>query len=219
MSTREAPSGAMPGGTPPQGAPPTDLELMLWVDGELEAERAEEIADLVRKDPRVRAIVTALQRGSHVIAEEALLHAELANVDGIADSVMDAIDAEDAAASRRFIAPRKRAPAWRGPAVAALSIAFAAAAAWTLIFPNQLSQVAKRTTSGVSSGVTAAASEGESTTGISIDVVDFGARPGTIFYVPSEDESILPVVWLTDDDTPSSEDTTEDDTPSSGDTP
>jgi len=191
---------------------------MLWVDGELDAERAEEIADLVRHDPRVRAIVTALQRGAQVIAEEALLHAELANVDGIADAVMDAIDADDAAASRRFIAPRKRAPAWRGPAIAAVSIAFAAAAAWTVFFPNQLTQVAKRTPGTDSSGVTAA-NEGESTTGISIDVVDFGARPGTIFYVPSEDESILPVVWLTDDDTPSSEDTTEDQTPSSEDTP
>jgi anti-sigma factor RsiW len=206
----------VPGGRPPEGAPPTDLELMLWVDGELEPERAEEIAELVRRDPRVRAIVTALQRGAQVVAEEALLHAELANVDSIADAVMDAIDADDAAASRRFIAPRKRAPAWRGPAIAAVSIAFAAAAAWTLIFPNQLTQVAKRTPSTLSSGATAASEQG-STSGISIDVVDFGARPGTIFYVPSEDESILPVVWLTDDDTP--EDTTEGATPSSGDTP
>ena len=36
--------------------------------------------------------------------------------------------------------------------------------------------------------------------GAVIDVVDFGARPGTIFYVPSEDESTTAVVWLTDDD-------------------
>ena len=34
----------------------------------------------------------------------------------------------------------------------------------------------------------------------SIEVVDFGARPGTIFYVPSEGESAMAVVWLTDDD-------------------
>ena len=206
MSHRDAPTGAAAGGRPPRGAPPTDLELMLWVDGELEAERAEEIGELVRHDPRVRAIVAALRQGSDVIADEALLHAELANVDGIADAVMDVIDADDAAASRRFIAPRKRAPAWRGPAVAALSIALAAAAAWTFIFPSELTQVAKRTPATVSSGATAAATEEESTTGISIDVVDFGARPGTIFYVPSEDESILPVVWLTEDDTPSSGD-------------
>ena len=37
--------------------------------------------------------------------------------------------------------------------------------------------------------------------GAVIDVVDFGARPGTIFYVPSEDESTTAVVWLTEDDT------------------
>jgi anti-sigma factor RsiW len=176
---------------------------MLWVDGELDAERAGEIDDLVRHDPRVRAVVNALRQESEVLGKEALLHAELANADVIADNVMDAIDAADAAASRRFIAPRKRAPAWRGPAVAAIGIALAAAASWTLIFPSELAPVAKRAPASVSSGATAAASDDEGWTGISIDVVDFGARPGTIFYVPSEDESILPVVWLTEDDTPS----------------
>jgi hypothetical protein len=204
MSTREAPSGALPGGRPPQGAPPTDLELMLWLDGELiDPERAGEIADLVRSDPRVRAVVSALRLGSQSIADDALRHAELADADGIADNVMEAIDA---AASRHLIAPVKRAPAWRGPAVAAISIALAAAAAWMLIFPSELNKVSKRGPAAVSSGETPVVVETETTAGISIDVVDFGARPGTIFYVPSEDESILPVVWLTEDDTPSSGD-------------
>jgi anti-sigma factor RsiW len=202
MSNRDAPSGAVPGGPTPRGTPPTDLELMLWVDGELDPERTAEIAELARQDERVRAVLSALRLGSRVIAEEALLHAELANIDGIADSVMDAIDAADTAASRRFIAPRKPPPAWRGPAVAAIGIALAAAAAWTLIFPSELTPVAKRTSGTSSAEVTTAAAE-ESTVGISIDVVDFGERAGTIFYVPSEDESILPVVWLTEDDTPS----------------
>jgi hypothetical protein len=206
MTTRDAPSGAFSGDRPPAGAPPTDLELMLWVDGELDAERAAEIGELVRHDPRVRGVVSALRLESQVIGQEALLHAELANAEGIADKVMDIIDADDAAASRRFIAPRRPAPAWRGPAIAALGIALAAAAAWTLIFPRELTPVANLAPAAVSSGATAATSEEESATGIWIDVVDFGARPGTIFYVPSEDESILPVVWLTEDDTPSTGD-------------
>ena len=42
--------------------------------------------------------------------------------------------------------------------------------------------------------------------GRSIEVVDFGARPGAIFYVPSEGEGSLAVVWLTDDDSPASSD-------------
>jgi len=49
--------------------------------------------------------------------------------------------------------------------------------------------------------------------GTVIDVVDFGARPGTIFYVPSEDESTTAVVWLTEDDTGP-----DDSSPSSGET-
>jgi hypothetical protein len=129
--------------------------------------------------------------------------AELADADGIADNVMEAIDA---AASRHLIAPVKRAPAWRGPAVAAIGIALAAAAAWMLIFPSELNKVSKRGPGPVGSVETPVVVETETTAGISIDVVDFGARPGTIFYVPSEDESILPVVWLTEDDTPSSGD-------------
>ena len=36
--------------------------------------------------------------------------------------------------------------------------------------------------------------------GAVIDVVDFGARPGTIFYVPSGGKETTTVVWLTDDD-------------------
>jgi anti-sigma factor RsiW len=203
MTTRDAPSGTVPGGRPPRGAAPTDLELMLWVDGELDAERAGEIRDLVERDPRVRALVEALREGSLLVTEEALRHAELEGADGIADNVMEEIEA---AASRHLIAPVKRAPAWRAPAVAAMAFALAAAAAWTLIFPRELTPVAKRTPSSISSGATAAVEEKTTVLGVSIDVVDFGARPGTIFYVPSEDESILPVVWLTEDDTPSSGD-------------
>jgi hypothetical protein len=212
MSGREAASsGAMPGGRPPRGTPPTDLELMLWIDGELlDAERAAEIAALVRSDPRVRAIVTALRQTSLAVTEDALRHAELSEADGIADNVMEAIEA---AASRRLIAPVKRGPAWRGPAVVALGIAFAAAAAWTIVFPSELTPVAKRAPASSSGAPTLV--EEESTAGVWIDIVDFGGRPGTIFYVPSEDENILPVVWLTEDDTPP----TEDDNPSSEDTP
>jgi len=204
MSTRDAPSGAVPGGRPPpKGAAPTDLELMLWIDGELDADRAGEIADHIKTDPRARSVVSALRLGSQTIAEDALRHAELSDADNIADNVMEAIDA---AASRHLIAPVRRAPAWRAPAVAAISIALAAAAAWTFIFPSELVPVAKRAPTTESSGATAVASEEEPKEGVWIDIVDFGTRPGTIFYVPSEDESILAVVWLTEDDTPSSGD-------------
>jgi anti-sigma factor RsiW len=204
MSTRDAPSGTASGGRPRKGAPPTDLELMLWVDGELDAGRAGEISDYIRTDPRARAVVSALRQGSLTIEEDALRHAELSDADAIADNVMEAIDA---AASRHLIAPVPRAPAWRAPAIAAISIAFAAAAAWTFIFPHELAKPVAGRSPAVSSGATAVISnQEEPKEGVWIDVVDFGTRPGTIFYVPSEDESILPVVWLTEDDTPSSGD-------------
>jgi anti-sigma factor RsiW len=203
MTTRDAPSDTATGGNPPRDGAPTDLELMLWVDGELDAARAAEIRELVERDPRLRALVGALSEGAEMVTEGALRHAELSDADSIADNVMEAIEA---AASRHLIAPVKRPPAWRAPAAAAMAIALAAAAAWTVIFPRELTPVAKRTPASISSGATAAATEETTIFGVSIDVVDFGARPGTIFYVPSEDESILTVVWLTEDDTPSSGD-------------
>ena len=199
MTARDASSSQLPPGRPPP--PPTDLELMLWVDGELGGPRAEEIEALVQRDARLRAVVAALRQASQALGEDALRHAELHDADAIADNVMEAIEA---AASRRLMAPVKRAPAWRAPAAVAIGIALAAAAAWTLVFPSELSPVAKRAPTAISSGATpAAVPEDERSAGVWIDVVDFGERAGTIFYVPSEDESILPVVWLTEDDTPS----------------
>jgi hypothetical protein len=201
MSTRDAPSGTSMAGQSPGGLaqPPTDLELMLWLDGELDAVRAGEVADAVRRDPRARAVVAALRLASDAINDEALRHAEESEADQIADDVMEAIEA---AGSRHLIVPIKRPPAWRAPVMATLAIAFAAAAAWLVIFPRELAPVALETSTPVPSSA-----EPESSATVSIDVVDFGARPGTIFYVPSEDESVLPVVWLTEDDSPSTEDT------------
>ena len=119
---------------------------------------------------------------------------------------MDVLEAE---ASRRLIAPVRKAPAWRAPAATAAGLALAFAAAWMLFIRNvsfrapfwegragQVSFVAPR----------ADESALEDWAGAVIEVVDFGARPGAIFYVPSEGEGSLAVVWLTDDDSPASSD-------------
>jgi hypothetical protein len=39
-----------------------------------------------------------------------------------------------------------------------------------------------------------------SSSGASIAVVDFGARSGTVLYVPSDGEGALAVVWLSEEE-------------------
>lgn len=173
----------------------TDQELMLWVDGELEGRRAAQVAAHVQGDPRARAIVKALRLGAEMIETDALRHAGANGADGIAEAVMDNIEAE---ASRRFMGrPKPQAPHWRLPAVTATTFAFAAAAVWALFF--RVAAPGSRV-SEITSSSPVAETLGAGAQTASIEVVDFGARPGTIFYVPSEGESAMAVVWLTDDD-------------------
>lgn len=181
------------------GPPVTDEELMLWVDGELDAERASEVEARIAADPRARAIVAALRLGADVVSSDALDRAARGGADAIADSVMAAIDREDARPAVANVVPL---PSRRTPIVTGL-LAAAAAAAAVFFFPR--------------AGVVAPPGPGPQAafTGAVIDVVDFGARPGTIFYVPSEDESTTAVVWLTEDDTSPDED---EPSPSSGET-
>src|SRR5262249_50888947 len=147
-------------------------------------------------DARARAIVAALRLGSDLIESDAVRRAGLGGADGIVDAVMDNLEAE---ASRRFISSPKRAPRWRAPAITAAGFALALAAAWALVVGSTRSvgkhdEVAKQHGSVVDDTL------GTDARTASVEVVDFGARPGTIFYVPSEGESAMTVVWLTDDD-------------------
>jgi anti-sigma factor RsiW len=169
----------------------TDQDLMLWVDGELDSGRAAEVAQHVQRDARARSLVAALRLASDVLESDALRQAGSSGADGIADAVMENIEAE---ASRRFSGAPRVAPLWRLPAVTATGFALAAAAVWALFFravPSPSSVAISRVGPGEAVGDARTAS---------IEVVDFGARPGTIFYVPSEGESAMAVVWLTDDD-------------------
>jgi anti-sigma factor RsiW len=180
---------------------PTDQELMLYVDGELDARRAAEIDAQLAADPRARAVVSALRRAADLLSSDALDRAEDAGADSIAGGVMAAIEREAGAArpARNVLSVR------RSTNVSVGAFVFAAAAAVAfLLFRPQTTTVAVHPSD---------TSHEPSFVGAVIDVVDFGARPGTIFYVPSEDESTTAVVWLTDDDV-----NPDDPTPSSGET-
>src|SRR6185295_6646456 len=103
-----------------------------------------------------------------------------------ADRVMSAIDRDVRPA------PVRQLRSSRAPIVTAAVVAFAAAAGLFLWVrdPNTQAQFEKQKATGEMVMTSPA--------GAFIEVVDFGARPGAIFYVPSEGESDTAVIWLTE---------------------
>ncbi|WP_434043112.1 MULTISPECIES: anti-sigma factor family protein [Sorangium] len=220
-------------------APPTDLELMLYVDGELDEARHRQVEDHVLHDPRCRAKVAGLVTASDMIRASAL-------ASGAGDSIADAVMAKigegavakigegavakiDGGAAARPLAvspsgepPRSPARPRGAPAndnargiFALTALAVAAAAAlmvWgrmdveapTAALPARTvpEALAPAPAAPPSEPAAAPSAEGEIARGVEIAAVDFGARMGTIFYVPREAVASGPtttVVWLSDD--------------------
>src|SRR5262245_48536328 len=76
---------------------PTDLDLMLYVDGELEPERIPVVEAELERSARLRQKVAALRLAAELVSESALERASDA-VDGIAGAVMARIAAGEGAA-------------------------------------------------------------------------------------------------------------------------
>jgi anti-sigma factor RsiW len=221
-------------------APPTDLELMLYADGELDEARHRQVEEYVLHDPRCRAKVAALVTAADMVRDSALASSA---ADGIADGVMAKILEGQAGAARvdgvgaaRPLAappsgepPRARARLQGSPAndnargIFALTALAVAAAAALMVWGKMgvetpTAELTAQAPSALLAPPPAAPSaslaapakepdaapsfEGEVEPGVEIAAVDFGARMGTIFYVPQEAVASGPtttVVWLSDD--------------------
>jgi hypothetical protein len=172
---------------------------MLWVDGELDEARAAEVEAFVRRDARVRAVIAGLREGGATLAADALQDAGARGADSVVDRVMAAVEAE-AGPSR--IAPVRLLRKPRTVIAVGVAAAVSLAAAVTLFIGSQRTSPLTQFTGG--RATSALVGEGPSLAdfpGAIIDVVDFGARSGTIFYVPSEGDTTTAVVWLMEDDT------------------
>lgn len=93
--------------------PPTDLELMLYADGELEGERLREVQLAIEKNAALRSKLTALRLASDIVREDALA----ADVD-LTDGIMARIASASVTAERdpRDAAPGPKAEEERPPA-------------------------------------------------------------------------------------------------------
>lgn len=184
---------------------PTDLDLMLYADGELEGERLAAVEAYLAQDEAARSKLLAMGMVSNVVREQA--HGGASKADDIADLVMAAIAAEPKKAdppTEKQAAPARRKPANdNGRGLWAIA-AFAAAAAAALLLWSRGSPTSGA--HGVAStrppptSLSAPAPGAEVEPGVAVSAVDFGARMGAVFYVSSDStEATTTVVWLSDD--------------------
>lgn len=221
---------------PTKAGIPSDLELMLFADGELEGERLAEVEAFVARNADARHKLSSLGLVSELVRERAVASASPA--DDIADMLMAQIAAEAgtngvihaiAAPPREVAAPAKLAPvAALAPRAAkpandnargifALAAAAIAAAAALMIWgrtadlrPDVASnsptvQIEARPVvvappAPIKIVEPTADTDGEH--GVEVAAVDFGARMGSIFYVPTgsaASNATTTVVWLNDE--------------------
>lgn len=233
------------------GAPPTDLELMLYFDGELDEPRRSEVEAFLATDRGARArgqlgLMGAVAEHARRAALDGPAQGGAHPADGIADAVMARIAAgapSDVDPSNMDIeAPAERARAPERPRVnearaigrakggdeaagrpandnartifALAAVAVAAAAGLTIwarteptmpdayvasSSPPAEELTAEAADPPLDDGPTEAPSAAsDPDPGVEVAAVDFGARSGSIFYVPTE-AATTAVVWVPDE--------------------
>jgi hypothetical protein len=210
-------------------SPPTDLELMLYADGELADDRLAAVQAWLDREPldgddarAARNKLTALGMVSDLVRAQALDAS--AGADDIADAVMRRIEAEAVESSAPLVmmggpvasTPTRPAPAppandnaRRFYVIAAAIVAAAAAVLFWVRSPatpdrGEVAQLAapRPAASALTVlGPDAPRPEADVDHGVEVAAVDFGARMGAVFYVPNgtSASSTTTVVWLSDD--------------------
>ncbi|MEP7126002.1 MAG: hypothetical protein ABJE95_34030 [Byssovorax sp.] len=215
---------------------PSDLELMLFADGELDGERVAVVEAFLAHNADARHKLSSLGLVSELVRERAVASASPA--DDIADALMAQIAAEagtngvahavpapprEIAASAKLIPVASAAPRASKPAndnarsIFALAAVAIAAAAALMIWgraadhhPEVASNLPAVQTEARPIVVAPPApikvvepvadTDGEH--GVEVAAVDFGARTGSIFYVPTgsaASNATTTVVWLNDE--------------------
>jgi anti-sigma factor RsiW len=183
---------------------------MMFADGELDAERAAEVEAYLERSSEARAVVATFAEIGAQVRGYADDIARNAGADGIADNVMARIERgpDNVVPLRKPVEPAK-------PSVAALAFGGLAAAAavallvWRVagvgVVPVDTPRVAETAAPPrpelVVASATAPAPDYDPEPTVSVDAIDFGARTGTIFYVPTDTGTTTTVVWLSDEET------------------
>jgi hypothetical protein len=191
---------------------PTDLELMLWADGELEGEAAERVEAYVAREEAAQAKLAGMSLVGDLLREDARAATQ---ADDLADLVMGRIRAEakpDAKPAKEKPAEEKIAPVIplrpatprrrTHPGVWGLAVAAMAAAAGLLLWSRgPAPTIGGLTSIGTADTHQTAAPPAEAERGVEVAAIDTGDHAGAIFYVPSDSAQSgdTAVVWITAD--------------------
>jgi anti-sigma factor RsiW len=178
------------------------MELMLFADGELDAERAAVVADWLEHHDEARSKITAMHMVSGIVRQEA--DARSAGAADLVDAIMAEVAKEPAKVrTRRPRFPRSRALSVAGGAVLAAAAALLLWSRHEVPTPHA-GAVANGSASPAASAVEGSAHEH----GVEVWSVDFGSQSGAVFYVPSEGSAsgTTTVVWVSEDETGGEED-------------
>jgi hypothetical protein len=221
---------------PTKAGIPSDLELMLFADGELEGERFAVVEAFVASNADAHRKLSSLGLVSDLVREGAVASASPA--DGIADALMAQIAAESGTngvahatatpprevavpiqlAPVATIAPRAGKPANDNSRGIFVLAAAALAAAAALMIWGRTADLHPEVASNLPAVQTEArpivvappapikvvepAADTDGEHGVEVAAVDFGARMGSIFYVPTgsaASNATTTVVWLNDE--------------------
>ena len=218
---------------PTKAGTPSDLELMLYADGELEDERFSAVEAFLAREAGSRRKLSSLGLVSWLVREQAIASASPA--DGIADALMAQIATEagangvvhaEATLLLEVASPMQVSPIASQASKPAndnsrgiffLAAAALAAAAALMIWgraelqpegesnspPAQTTVVRPLiVTPPAPAKVVDSAPDADDEHGVEVAAVDFGARMGSIFYVPTgsaASNATTTVVWLNDE--------------------
>ncbi|MCU0693045.1 MAG: hypothetical protein MUF54_16750 [Polyangiaceae bacterium] len=183
----------------------THLDLMLYMDGELEPSREQEVRAYLDQSPEARAIVASLLEVGDLVRGAAEQPAVAARADGIADAVMRKLGEVRAAgdfvsisatpgAGRRAALARRSTGALAGMMAGGLAVAAAVAFVVWRVAGVQVAQPGVTTAALRLSPIPPELMVSSAT----LPAGDHDARTGTIFYVPTESGTTT-VVWLSEE--------------------
>jgi anti-sigma factor RsiW len=171
-----------------------DELIMLYYDGELDADESARVRELVARDPEAKRALARLELIGGVVAEVA----EPARSPDVTAAVLAQVLPSGAAGGSVALsdgsrAPRRRPRPFRPLALVSGGLALAAAIAVLLGQPSATDQ---RVAAPVP--VVAAPEPDPPGESVAIERIDFGEDPGAIFLVPGAGERTV-VIWTMDE--------------------
>lgn len=188
--------------------PPTDTELMMLMDGELDPAREREVRQFVLSNQRAQETLVMLQELSSGVQSWAndCSKGDSANV---LDGVMARIGQEQQGSVHPIRPKKSKLVPLLGAASVAGAATLALAAGLTLwLIPKKSLPTPTTPFAAVTLAPTveptAVASLARTVVtdpalGVVVDAVDFGSQQGSVFYVSSDTGTTTAVVWMADD--------------------